>query len=51
MSGAGSPPGISPTSRSSPRDPRPLPPDEMAGMGPSMTIVGGEVAWRDASVG
>lgn len=34
-----------------PRDPRPLPPDEMAGMGPLMTIVGGEVAWRDVSAG
>ena len=29
-----------------PRDPRPLPPDELAEMPPSMTIVGGEVAWR-----
>ena len=34
-----------------PRDPRPLPPDEMAEMLPSMTIVGGEVAWRDQSFG
>ena len=32
-----------------PRDPRPLPPDELAEMLPSMTIVGGEVAWRDSS--
>ena len=34
-----------------PRDPRPLPPDELAEMSPSMTIVGGEIAWRDVSVG
>ena len=34
-----------------PRDPRPLPPDELAEMLPSMTIVGGEVAWRDSSGG
>ena len=31
-----------------PRDPRPLPPDELAEMAPSLTIVGGEIAWRDA---
>ena len=29
-----------------PRDPRPLPPDELAEMDPVMTIVGGEIAWR-----
>ena len=33
-----------------PRDPRPLPPDELAAILPSMTIVGGDVAWRHASV-
>ena len=29
-----------------PRDPRPLPPDELAETTPAMTIVGGETAWR-----
>ena len=29
-----------------PRDPRSLPPDELAEMAPVMTIVGGEIAWR-----
>ena len=33
-----------------PRDPRPLPPDELAATFPSMTVVGGDVAWRDGSV-
>ena len=32
-----------------PRDPRGLPPDEMVETAPVMTIVGGEVAWRDES--
>ena len=34
-----------------PRDPRPLPPDELAEMKPAMTIVGGEVAWRSQGSG
>lgn len=29
-----------------PRDPRPLPPDELAELKPALTIVGGETAWR-----
>lgn len=29
-----------------PRDPRPLPPDELAHLKPSLTIVGGQTAWR-----
>ena len=33
------------------RDPRALPPDEMAETAPVMTIVGGEMAWRDRSFG
>lgn len=33
-----------------PRDPRGLPPDEMAEAAPVMTIVGGEVAWRSESL-
>ncbi len=32
-----------------PRDPRSLPPDELANLKPTMTIVGGQVAWRDRS--
>ena len=33
-----------------PRDPRRLPPDEMAEAAPVMTIVGGDVAWRSAAL-
>ena len=33
-----------------PRDPRRLPPDEMAETAPVMTIVGGDVAWRSESL-
>lgn len=34
-----------------PRDPRGLPPDELAEMKPTMTIVGGEIAWRSPDAG
>ncbi len=34
-----------------PRDPHDLPPDELADMKPTMTIVGGEIAWRSPSEG
>ena len=34
-----------------PRDPRPLPPDELAAVEPSMTIVGGKTAWRSREAG